>query len=263
MSHLLPVALDHLDKKHCQFSTTFSQITKLDFPNMNKTEVSTCECCGQEFEATSSLLRHVSHKESCKNFYGEDRILQMRWNGKRMAKNKWNQSLRYKRKQENKSSVAKLNRSDENNNGPYYPYIPERVRQWTIEGVVFHKLFKKIYEDRKKEALEEFQDFAMSSVFKRCVDVTLDEVFNEENLIDRGKIWERSYENRRRWLDDCDIPLYKNYIYFPHFTSDDFLIANLEKELESQFNSRLKKEKDGRRKENDRICYSTPIKNMF
>ena len=158
MSHLLPVALDHLDKKHCQFSTTFSQITKLEFPNMNKTEVSTCEYRGQEFEATSSLLHHVSHKESCKNFYGEDRILQMRWNGKRMAKNKWNQSLRYKRKQENKSSVAKLNRSDENNNGPYYPYIPERVRQWTIEGVVFHKVFKKIYEDRKKEALEEFQE---------------------------------------------------------------------------------------------------------
>ena len=99
-----------------------------------------------------------------------------------------------------------------------------------------------MYEEKKLEALEEFQEFALSSVFKRCVDVTLDKVFNEENLLDYEEFLSKLYERRRSWLDEYDIPLLK-YSYLPHFTSDDFLIANFEKHLESRFHSHLKKKK--------------------
>ena len=206
---------------------------------MNKIQVFACEYCGQEFEESSSLLRHISHKESCKNFYGEDRILKMRWNGKRMANKKWNQKLRYKRKQENKSSVASLKRSDENNNGPYYPYIPEIVRQRTIEGVVFHKLFKAIYERKKLEALEEFQEFALSSVFNRCVDVILDELFGEEYFLDVAKRYINFYEKGAKggYLE------HTRWVYLPHFTYEDFFIENFELEMEMDFNHRVKKKK--------------------
>ena len=207
---------------------------------MKKLEVVSCESCGQEFGDNSVLLRHVSHKEQCKDFYGEQRLFQMRRNGRLMAKKKWKQSLKYEKSPKgtnSKSLDEKPKKRNERNNGPYYPYIPEGVRQYTIEGRVFCSIFKIIYDKKKLAALEEFQEFALPSVFKRCVDVTLDEVLNEANLLDYEKLYSRLYENRRHWEG------FMNYIYLPHYTSDDFIIANLERELESRYNFRLKNKK--------------------
>ena len=196
---------------------------------MNKIEVSHCEYCGQEFGEISSLLRHVTHKESCENFYGEDRISKMRLDGRRTANKKWYKS------NATKSSDDKRIKRSEKINGPYSSYIPERIRQRTIEGVVFHKLFKAIYEKKKLEALEEFQEFSLGAVFQRCEDVTLDELFDEEYFLHVTKhlnitLFEKGARSG-----------FFHYVYFDHFTYEDFVIENLEFKMESDFNRRLKK----------------------
>ena len=200
---------------------------------MNKLDTFACESCSQEFGSNSSLLRHVSHKESCKEFYGEDRFLQMRRNGNLMSKKKWKQSFKYK-SNDNKTSNDKRKKRNVTSNGPYYSYVPERMRR-QIEGKALIKLVHSIYDCKKKESLEEFQEFALDAVFQRCEDVTLDELFDEEYFLHVTKhlnitLFEKGARSG-----------FFHYVYFDHFTYEDFVIENLEFEMESDFNRRLKK----------------------
>ena len=48
-----------------------------------------CEGCKDKFNEKSALLRHISHRKSCKTHYGEIRFKQMRTEGKLVAKRKW------------------------------------------------------------------------------------------------------------------------------------------------------------------------------
>ena len=48
-----------------------------------------CESCDLEFDNHATLLRHVSHKKVCKLHYGEDRVQDMKIEGKLESKRKW------------------------------------------------------------------------------------------------------------------------------------------------------------------------------
>ena len=51
-----------------------------------------CESCELEFDNRATLLRHVSHRTASKLYYGEDRLQDMRIDGKLESKRKWAKS---------------------------------------------------------------------------------------------------------------------------------------------------------------------------
>ena len=212
-----------------------------------------CEACDQEFKSDATLLRHVSHKRACKDHYGEHKLWEMRRTGKLLAAKKWKKANRPHDKIEYKRNKCKTNNPNlmDDKNETKYSYVPEGVRKCTYPGVAFFKYFKIIYQTKKEDTLENLKVFAREMVYKKCVDFTLDKVFNEEqtyridyeNHGDLEKALQVAFENRiekkitqdvNEWIDYASIHLSKtclkqseNFVfnnYFGKFRSDIFPI---------------------------------------
>lgn len=185
-----------------------------------------CESCDQEFKSDATLLRHVSHKKSCKDHYGELKLWEMRRSGKLLAGKKWKRANRPHDKIEyarNKCTAKDANLLDDRNE-PKYSYVKEEVRKCTDAGVAFLKYFKIIYQKKKQGTLENLKDFARQKVYKNCVDFILDKIFNDEQTYtvayyahgDLEKALEKAFEDRierkitqdvNEWIDYASIHL--------------------------------------------------------
>merc|ERR1712062_875700 len=50
------------------------------------------EFCHEKYNQESSLLRHITHKKVCCNFYGEERVSQMKRQSRLLSKRKWHRN---------------------------------------------------------------------------------------------------------------------------------------------------------------------------
>ena len=194
-------------------------------------EIKKCDSCDQEFDSNASLLRHVSHKQICKDHYGIERIEEMRHEGRLLAKRKWKNSqsakecIKYERNKCDKINYADSKRRKESVQGKYYSYVSEGVRHHTDGGRAFYKFFKLIYQQKKEEILKDLEQFAYEKYHDKCVDFALDQAFNEENAYLTTHYFEHFELVRNQEYDE----------------EEKLINENWEKSLEKTFNNRFNK----------------------
>lgn len=191
----------------------------------------TCESCKRDFDSDASLLRHVSHKHACKDFYGQKKIWEMRRNGQLAAKRKWKQghssedAIDYEtNRYGTKSYVDKFKKSKKDEDGPKYSYVCEDVRNCEDNGKAFLKIFHLIYQEKKKEALKNLEQYARGKVYDDCVNFTLDKVFNEK-------------ETYAHEFDKQNPQIFEDYFC----GEEDLIDKNLDKALLGAFENRIEK----------------------
>ena len=59
-----------------------------------------CEFCHEKYDQQSSLLRHITHKKVCHEFYGQTRVSQMKRQARLLSKRKWSRSQSPERRAE-------------------------------------------------------------------------------------------------------------------------------------------------------------------
>ena len=140
----------------------------------------TCEGCKDEFEEKSALLRHVSHRKSCKAHYGEMRFIQMRTEGKLVAKRKW---WKNHADEKIKSNVAKTKKACASKEVKKYQYVSQYERRNTDKGKAFTKFYIYVYLERKEVALKELQDFAYDKCYKTAEEKAIDLTFETNDWL--------------------------------------------------------------------------------
>ena len=159
-----------------------------------------CEGCKDKFNEKSALLRHVSHRKSCKTHYGEIRFKQMRTEGKLVAKRKWWQNHA---KEKIKSDFPKTKKSPKVLKKQNY--VPQYIRK-TEEGETFTKFYNYVYIERKEAALKELQDFAYDKSYETAEDKAIDLTFETNDWL---KIFNENAGPRYSWVEmeyDEDYP---------------------------------------------------------
>ena len=94
----------------------------------------TCKSCLKPLKTTEAFLRHVSHKELCLSFYGEDFIQAVRNESRKESKRKWaeaNEEL-VKAKTPKKSY-----------------YVPNKVK-FSETGRAFGRVFRSVFNPRPR-----------------------------------------------------------------------------------------------------------------
>ena len=138
----------------------------------------TCENCEKIFDQKAALLRHISHKVDCKYHYGEERLAELRIDGKLEAKRKW-----WKRSAED-AKIEKKN--NDNKKAKIRDYKKERYvpasRRNAYDGKCFAKFYKIVFKSRKEYALDELVGFAYDKVYDIAFDEAVDLVFEKSEI---------------------------------------------------------------------------------
>ena len=138
-----------------------------------------CQSCQSEFENEGNLLRHISAKKICQQFYGKEKLEEMRKKGRKKAVQKW-KSANSGKYHENKCTIESI----ENESAPkqekekIYSYVPNEVRTSTKQGKAFTTFFKLIFDRKISEYLDNFKDSLKEKMYNATVDHTLDSIFN-------------------------------------------------------------------------------------
>ena len=140
-----------------------------------------CESCHLEFDKKATLLRHVSHKKICKEYYGEYRLKDMRIEGELARKRKWWKGHSNEAKQsyqQNKIQIREKNKQK---------YVKEHVRYETDEGRAFNAFYDFVYDCCKTEAIEKLNKtgVAYDKVYKTASNKATDQVFEDVST----KVW--------------------------------------------------------------------------
>ena len=137
-----------------------------------------CKACLQEFETTATLLRHISHKEFCKDKYGHGKYETMRYRARLESKRNWRKNkltedkINYRK--DTYQNKAKGARKDH-----YYSYVPVSTRR-SFAGKAFMKFFQSIYEGKKSQILDDFEEQFLKPKFSDIVESeALDLTFTE------------------------------------------------------------------------------------
>ena len=135
-----------------------------------------CESCDLEFDNHATLLRHVSHKKVCKLHYGEDRVQDMKIEGKLESKRKWWKSHANEAKKAYKLNKKEICQKEKQK------YVKYDQRFKTDEGVAFHEFYRLIYDAREESALDNLKksEFVSYKVHKIAEDKAIDKVFEAE-----------------------------------------------------------------------------------
>ena len=179
-----------------------------------------CKACLQEFETEASLLRHISHKEFCKDQYGHEKYEKMRHEARLSSKRKWRQSKLAEDKIDYQKNTYK-NKPKGARNDHFYSYVTVSTRQ-SFVGEAFFKVFQSIYEAKKSQILNNFEEEYLKPKFSDIVESeALDLTFTE------------LYEYQRPFAKKSDIfvddpELKKNQL-------DKLVENNLEAALESAY----------------------------
>ena len=124
----------------------------------------------------------------CRDHYGEDKLAEMRKNGRQNAVKKWKlaNSEYYHKNKYGAKSIPKTNpdrvilrtkpKSKREMNEARYSYVPVPVRKETEDGKAFREFFKLIFDKRTKKCLEKLKDLAKEKVFNVTIDLTLNDI---------------------------------------------------------------------------------------
>ena len=159
----------------------------------------TCENCDKNFEQKAGLLRHISHKVDCKSHYGQERLEELRIDGRLEAKRKW-----WKR-HSNEANIE--NRFNENKKAKLQKYFKKRYvpaeKRNTDEGKFFVEFYKIIFIKRRNQALEKLDKSAYDKVFDLVYDTAVDLVFEKSGTyMDIFKEFEYKFEPGTEGYDE-------------------------------------------------------------
>ena len=156
----------------------------------------TCEGCNDEFKEKSALLRHVSHRKSCKDYYGEKRFNQMKTEGKLVAKRKWwNNHAQEKiiAREKLKSDPSKTKTAPKKQK-----YISQYERRNSVKGKAFTKFYFNVYFERKVVALKDLEDFAYNKCYDDAEEKAIDLTFETNDWL---KIFNENAGPGYSWVD--------------------------------------------------------------
>ena len=134
-----------------------------------------CENCHLEFENQATLLRHVSHKKVCKSYYGEDRLIEMRIEGKLESKKKWWRENGKKVTQSYQIKKIRIREAKKDK------YVCEKQRR-SDPGKAFTKFYEFIYMRQKESLLDKLKKsgFAYDKLSSQAEAKAIDLVFDSE-----------------------------------------------------------------------------------
>ena len=178
----------------------------------------TCENCHQPFKAQSSLLRHISHKERCKDHYGKERLDDVKKASNLILKRKWKKA----HSAELKSKQSKYRK--ELAKAPTKRYIKSDVGKSTPEGKSFTVFYENVYyEAISKIEEEKWQDLAYDAVYNFAWGSAVDFTMTSDDYV---KIFEANI----------------NYFVDEGIREDVDIGLELEKAFDTSFDRLLKSE---------------------
>ena len=145
-----------------------------------------CQSCQSEFENEGNLARHISAKKICREFYGKEKLEEMRKKGRQKAVKKW-KTANSGYYQDNKCNIGSILNAEtiENESAPKkekesrYSYVPNEVRNKTKQGKAFTAFFKLIFDRKRSEYFDNIKDSLKDKIYNATADYTLDSIFNE------------------------------------------------------------------------------------
>ena len=190
-----------------------------------------CENCHLEFENPATLLRHVSHKKVCKSFYGEDRLIEMRIEGKLESKKKWWRENGKKVTQSYQIKKIRIREAKKDK------YVCEKERR-SDPGKAFTKFYEFIYMKEKEILLEKLKKsgFAYDKVSSQAEGKAIDFVFNSED------------DSYVRFFANCaELHINGSYEqnliqYFMDITIEEEMERAMKQAFEYNFDKQIKKE---------------------
>ena len=201
-----------------------------------------CESCELEFDNKATLLRHVSHKKVCKLYYGEDRIQDMRIDGKLESKRKWWKSHANEAKE-----AYKLNKKDISKKRSQ-KYISRHQRFKTDQGIAFQEFHGFLYDYSKDKALEklknsEFVTNKGHEIAKTWMESATKELKDKCSL----QTWDSAFKNYFKEFSTSLFPSIQNKSFDLAFaaldeTTDDKNSEDIQKLLERKYDAALSAE---------------------
>ena len=198
-----------------------------------------CEGCMDEFDEKSALLRHVSHRKSCKEYYGERRFNQMRTEGKLVAKRKWwnthaqEKIIAMEKIRGDPSKAKKVKEMKKQK------YVSQYERRNSVTGKAFTKFYFYVYFERKVAALKGLEDFAYNKCYDnaeaKAIDLTFETndwltIFNEN--AGPGFSWVDKNEWLRELEYDEDYPFDEEFEPAFQKAFDKFMTKEVAKEMD-------------------------------
>lgn len=171
----------------------------------------TCENCLQPFKAQSSLLRHISHKESCKDHYGQERLHDVRKASRLISKRKWMKSHYSKAKSKNRKDKESIKEPK-----PRLPRYCDSDRKRTEAGKLFTDFYKNIYYEALIEIEEEKLDglVAYDAVYEKAYDNAVDLTMDSDDYMktfDTNVSFNSSLEEGMKEGVDIDLEIEKAF----------------------------------------------------
>ena len=166
----------------------------------------TCEGCKDEFRDKSALLRHVSHRKSCKEHYGAMRLMQMRYQGKLVAKRKWWKNHGPKKTKSDSTKTKKAAKCT-SKEVMKQKYVSQDERRNTEKGKAFTKFYFYVYFERKVAALKQLEEFAYDKFYKDAEEEAIDLTFETDDWVtafneNAGPGY--SWVNKNEWLRELE-----------------------------------------------------------
>ena len=166
----------------------------------------TCESCKDEFKEKSSLLRHVSHRKSCKQHYGPMRLMQMRYQGQLVAKRKWWKNHGQEKTKSDSATIKKTAKCTPKE-VMKRKYVSQYERRNTEKGKAFTKFYFHVYHERKVAALKELEEFAYDKFYSNAEEEAIDLTFETDDWVtifneNAGPGY--SWVNKNEWLRELE-----------------------------------------------------------
>ena len=161
-----------------------------------------CEGCKDEFKEKSSLLRHVSHRKSCKAHYGPMRLMQMRYQGKLVAKRKWWTNHGQEKTKSDSANTKKAAKEVRKQN-----YVSQYERRNSEKGKAFTKFYYYVYTERKAAALKELEEFAYDKFYSDAEEEAIDLTFETDDwvtIFNKNAGPGYSWVNKNEWLRELE-----------------------------------------------------------
>ena len=137
----------------------------------------TCENCHRPFKAESSLLRHISHRETCKDYYGKERLDDVKKASNLISKRKWKKAhsseLKSKYKKDEKLAKKTTKR-----------YVKSDVGKSTPAGKSFTVFYENVYyEAIGKIEEDKLQGAAYDAVYNFAWDSAIDLTMKSDDYV--------------------------------------------------------------------------------
>ena len=164
--------------------------------------MNSCNFCQIVFEEKSSLLRHISHKPKCKNFYGDETFNQLRREARLASKRRW------KHEHADQENEKKRNQKEKYKKYEQDRYVNVKDRKKSKEGNTFEKVYQAAYSNAHSILWDKLYDQAFEKVFDDAIDQALDETFGTydfQHLFNKNVGWHYDEDGDGAYEKDCDV----------------------------------------------------------